>query len=219
MPYCIDCGVKVIDNSKECPLCTRELEYPRREGNRYPHFPITKGRVEFLKVKKSNPFLLSLITLFTLLVSVIPLGIDFITDTKITWSLYTLSSFFYLYLTGAGIVIYRGRGFLIYTSININTALFLFTLDLISPKNSWFLEYALTGFIFLQGISLLTALIVRNQESRLIKSSIIILALAIFLFILDYSILSTTTWSIITGSILIPTSIFLITVKFLLKDF
>lgn len=219
MPYCIDCGVKVVDNSKNCPLCRRELEYPKKEGRSYPSFPEATGKIEFLKVKRTNPFLLSLLTLFTLVLSTIPLGIDFITDSKITWSLYTLSTFLYLYLIGGSITLFLGRGFLIYTFINLNTALYLFVLDLITPHSNWFTQYALTGFIFLQGISLLTALIIRNLESRLLKSSIIIMAMAIFLIILDYSILQILSWSIISGSILIPTSIFLITIKFLLKDF
>lgn len=218
MPYCIDCGVKVIDNSINCPLCQRELDYPESKKKLYPFYPKDTGKIIFLKVKKTNPIVISLITFFTTILSIIPLGIDIISDGIITWSLYTTSTFIYLYITGLLITLFLGRGFIIYTCINLSTALYLFILDTITPGITWFTEYALTGFIFLQGISLITALIVRILTSKLLRSSIIVLAVAIFLIILDTSIQGFVSWSIITGSILLPTSLFLIGIKLVIND-
>lgn len=218
MPYCIDCGVKVVDNSISCPLCQRELDYPESKKKILPYYPKDRGKIIFLKVKKTNPIVVSLITFFTTILSIIPLGIDIISDGQVTWSLYTTSTFIYLYITGLLIALFLGRGFIIYTCINLNTALYLFILDSISPGANWFTKYALTGFIFLQVISLLTALVVRILSSRLLRSSIIVLSVGIFLIVLDTSIRGFVSWSIITGAILLPTSLFLAGIKLAIKD-
>ena len=63
MSYCVNCGVELEENARECPLCSTPVVNPREQTRRDASaFPEQKGQVETVK-RKDLGLLLSMVIL------------------------------------------------------------------------------------------------------------------------------------------------------------
>lgn len=215
MPYCIDCGVKVSDNHKNCPLCRREIEFPSEPSKKYPNYPTSPGKIKFFKVKNSKRknTLVTFLGFILLLISSITLGINYISAGKIGWSLISTSTFAFIFLVIYLISILSSSPYILYSGINILLGFYLFLLDGLTSQFNWFLEYALESFIYLQFSSLGCLIIFKAVKSYLYRAAVIIIMSSIYLNLIDINIFNKISWSIISSSVLLPSTIFLIILK------
>lgn len=215
MPYCIDCGVKVSGNYKKCPLCKRKIEFPEEPNKKYPDYPKSTGKIKFFKVRnsKKKSTLVTFLGFILLLISSITLGINYISAVTLDWSLISTTTFIFIFLVIYAITVLSTTPYLLYSIINILLGFYLFLLDILTGNAKWFLQYALESFIYLQFSSLGCLIIFKVVKSYLYRASVILIMSSIYLNLIDINIFNQISWSIITSSILLPTTLFLFILK------
>lgn len=220
MPYCIQCGVKLNDRYTYCPLCSIELEYSSERKEIPPLYPNEVHKISIIKTQANTKewITIHLAGFFTSLIILLITGIDYYVNSELTWSLYVAISSLFVYLVFTAAVHLKSNPKILYAALNANLGLFLFGLDLLTSNSSWFMTYALPCLISLQLIVIVIGFLIRGVTQSLIKAVIIILVTNIFLIIINEIITSTISWSLITTSILLPVSIFLIYLSSLFKN-
>ena len=91
MSYCVNCGVKLKNSEKVCPLCNTEVINPKKEEYK----PVYSGTIEEYK-QINYKYVCKLITFILLIISLITMFCDLLISKKITWSIYVLVSIIYL---------------------------------------------------------------------------------------------------------------------------
>lgn len=220
MPYCIHCGVKLNDRYDSCPLCDIELEYSEKRQIVPPLYPKEVHKISIIKNQANTKEWITLhfIGFLTALITLLTTGIDFYLNNNLSWSLFVTISILFVYLSYTLIVHLKGNPILLYGAENTLLGLFLFGLDLLTKDNTWFVEYALPCFISLQLISITLKFFLKGIKQKIIKAVIIILVTNIFLIIINEVTSSTITWSLITTSIFIPVSLYLIYISIKIRN-
>lgn len=89
MSKCRNCNVEISDETERCPLCGSVLEYTGEVENMYPD----------VRVYTRKMTMISKIYLFcALLVEVLLIYINVVTESQIAWSAITGLGFFYGYM-------------------------------------------------------------------------------------------------------------------------
>ena len=89
MSKCRNCNVEISDETERCPLCGSVLEYTGEVENMYPD----------VRVHTRKMTMISKIYLFcALLVEVLLIYINVVTESQIAWSAITGLGFFYGYM-------------------------------------------------------------------------------------------------------------------------
>lgn len=215
MAYCIECGIKLSNNYIKCPLCQRDIEFPVTTSKKYPDYPNTTGKIIFFKVKRSGKkrTIVNLVGFMFLLITSILLGINYISSGLLSWSKVTTATFVYIFLSIYIITVLSSSPYILYSILNFLLGTYLFSLDILTSEPYWFIEYALRCFIYLQFLSLASLIIFKAVKSNLYRSSVIVLFSSIYLILVNLSISNKVSWSLITSSILLPTTLFLIVLK------
>jgi len=93
MSYCVNCGVKLIESEKECPLCDCPVINPfgNKELPENAERPYPKRR-DILKGIVDRRFIISVISIIYLISIIICAAVDFIINSAFTWSLITTTS-------------------------------------------------------------------------------------------------------------------------------
>ncbi len=94
MSYCVNCGVKLAESEKLCPLCEIPVHNPHASGGEEEYAPYPP-RVETQRINRSFIAVLGLLIL--LVPIVVTFVCDLLSDFHIEWSLYVI---------GAALVIY-----------------------------------------------------------------------------------------------------------------
>ena len=101
MSYCVECGVELADYHDKCPLCGTPVNNPNRpldfSKNEYPvfkkHHAITNRRKV---VRRLVGFILSMCFM---MMALIPMLINLMVSSSLTWSLYPLFSCILLWVS------------------------------------------------------------------------------------------------------------------------
>lgn len=212
MPYCIHCGVKLNDRYSYCPLCSIELEYTSKRKSMPPLYPKEVYKISIIKSQTNTKewFTIHFMGFLTALISLLTSGIDYYINENLTWSLFVIISILYVYTSLSALIHLKLNPLLLYAVENTLLGIFLFGLDILTGNTTWFIQFALPCFISLQLISLSLKFLLRGVKQRLIKAVIVLLITNIFLIIINEITLSTISWSLITTSVFIPTSLFFI---------
>lgn len=159
--YCINCGVKLADSQKKCPLCDTvvfhpELTRPQAE----PMYP--SGRYPVSKVNRYG--ILAIITAIFLLPLIITLLVDNQISGTVTWSGYVAGAIVLCYVVLVLPYWFRKYHPVVMTPCNFAAvALYLLYIDLVNPGR-WFLGFALP---VVGGIGLIvTAVVVLTRYLR-----------------------------------------------------
>lgn len=186
MSYCVNCGVELEAEARECPLCNtpvinpRELEKSRSggisglDGNKEDDsaFPREKGQVETVK-RKDLGLLLSMV----ILASVATCGIlNLLVFRGTLWSLAVIGACVILWVFMIPVVIYTKLP--IYVSLLLDggaVALYLYMLTFLSGSSDWFLGLGLPIVALVTGVAEAVTVCIR----RLPRS---FLTVALYLF-------------------------------------
>ena len=190
--YCINCGVKLADSEKRCPLCGTVPFHPdfvRQEGealyptDRVPKFKAGKGAV------------LTAITLLLLIPIFVTLICDVSIHSAITWSGYVVGGIVLLYIAAVLPQWFTTPNPVIFVPIAfVATGLYVLYIDL-EVQGGWFLGFAfpVVGILGLI-VTAVVALCRYTRGAELYIFGGALLALGAFLPLMEY--LMTVTFSL-----------------------
>ena len=151
MSYCVQCGVKLSDYHKKCPLCNTEVLNPNkplvRANSDYPDY-----HVEDAKEKKTIKHYVTgiILSLQAFVYSAVVLLIDWLTGDGITWSLIPVIS---LALAWFGVAMpfmkRKNTFFRLYTYDSIAVIIYILLLNFIISKNFIWARYVAVSVTFL----------------------------------------------------------------------
>lgn len=142
MSYCVNCGVKLPDDDKECPLCGTTVINPSDDKKKNPE---QKPYPEFIPVQKqkvSKNSIVSLVTLIFILPDLLCIISDFSVSGGISWSGYVITSLLFVYLLFVIPFLLGDRPLICPMLICFDVLLFLFYLEYKTGGN-WFFTFAL----------------------------------------------------------------------------
>lgn len=156
MSYCVQCGVKLADYHKACPLCNTTVINPNvSEFTLNKDYPQYRTRHKNEKNASNKMFTAILLTVLLAIYSIIVLFLDLFITKGISWSLYPLSSFALLWV-GVVLPFFRKRNpfFTLFSIDSLAVAVFLLVLNLIISQNLLWAKFttlaiALVWFIML----------------------------------------------------------------------
>lgn len=142
MSYCVNCGVKLDSNLKECPLCNTPIVNPKEleRLSKTPTFPEKKGQVE--NVKRFD--LGILITLILVSTSLSCLLLNLFVFKENLWSLAIIGICMVLFVMLIPLIIYTKLP-IYFSFLADGTAIgvYLYLITFITPSSNWFFSLAL----------------------------------------------------------------------------
>jgi hypothetical protein len=169
MSLCPNCKVEVGNSVHHCPLCHALIQpgdSPPPTHHAYPEQVLDPDDRDKLTIREKHQIFLELYSGCSLIAAVVVLAIDILVDRRLSWSLYPLVSFAYLWLLVCMPVILTGHPWLIFAVLSPSSLLFLFLLDAIDGRMEWFYPVGLAlGLLFAGAVAaccVLTALAKRK---------------------------------------------------------
>ena len=154
--YCINCGVKLSDTERACPLCGTVPYHPdlvRTEADSlYPKNKYPKTR------KVSRVAIMTAISAAALLAIIIPTLCDLSIFSRITWSAYVIGAVLMAYLSFVMPFWFKKPNPVVFTAVFfVLSGLYLLFINLIT-KGDWFLTFAFptVGFMGLTVTAVVT---------------------------------------------------------------
>ena len=148
----------ISDETERCPLCGSVLEYTGEVENMYPD----------VRVHTRKMTMISKIYLFcALLVEVLLIYINVVTESQIAWSAITGLGFFYGYMLIRFAILgktgYRAK----ITVLTLMAILIVIAIDFLVGYRGWSVNYALPSAIILVDVGIIICMIVnrRNWQS------------------------------------------------------
>lgn len=153
--YCINCGVKLADTEKVCPLCDTVVYHPdlQREDVR-PLYPQNRRP----KLKAGSKVLSGVVLFLFLIPVVVTFLVDFQFDRELNWFFYALGALVLSYIAFALPLWFRKPNPVIFVPCTFAAAaLYLFYINF-ATGGKWFLTFALpvTGGICLIATTVVT---------------------------------------------------------------
>ena len=168
MSKCRNCNVEISDETERCPLCGSVLEYTGEVENMYPD----------VRVHTRKMTMISKIYLFcALLVEVLLIYINVVTESQIAWSAITGLGFFYGYMLIRFAILgktgYRAK----ITVLTLMAILIVIAIDFLVGYRGWSVNYALPSAIILVDVGIIICMIVnrRNWQSYMMWQIFMIL--------------------------------------------
>lgn len=219
MAYCPKCGVEVETN--RCPLCSHVI---LKDIHRVPfsHSVNVEKRHIFLSNSAKKAIFNASSIFLAVLISAICLTIDVVFDKKISWSIYPIIPVITIALiTTVSIYV---KGILKPIGILILFLGMLFFLDMTIPVQSFFLKISLPISILLSLISLGVVVLINKSKTKGANvPAYILIGLAFYTIVIDMVINNylhgslNIGWSLITTVTLVPISIFLLYIHYILS--
>ena len=164
MSYCVNCGVKLKNSEKKCPLCNTKVINPNKIINDYA--PVYSNKIDNFK-RINYKYLSKIVILILMITSFLILLLDYISYRTITWSLYVVASILYLGTHLSFAVIKN-----IYISLIIHlisTELFMLFIAYMTNGMHWCL-YLVLPFIFIVWIYImLVTYLIKKKKGEFLK--------------------------------------------------
>ncbi len=183
--YCINCGVKLSDTEKECPLCKTRVFHP--DLDRLPGTPLYPDRLP--RERKETKALSLLLTLLWLLPAILVFLVDRQIHGEVTWSGYVIGS---LGLSYVALILpswFKKANPVIFTPCSFAAiGLFLLYINW-KTQGNWFLSFAfpVTGGICLIVTTVVTLMRYVPKGSFFIFGGAVI-ALGCFMLLVEFLI-------------------------------
>ena len=162
MSYCVNCGVKLKNSEKVCPLCNIEVINPKKEEYK----PVYSGTIEEYK-HINNKYVCKLITVILLVMSLITMFCDLLISKKITWSIYVLVSIIYLD-SKLSFFLFKRKSISLIIELFASEIL-MFVIAYLNNGLHWFL-YLVCPFIFIVWLYIILCIFVfSNKKYDLLK--------------------------------------------------
>ena len=156
MSLCPNCKVEVGNSVRHCPLCHALIQpgdSPAPIHHAYPEQVLDPDDRDKLTIREKHQIFLELFTACSLIAAVVVLAFDILLDRRLSWSLYALVCFAYLWLLVCMPVIFTGHPWSIFAVLSPSSLLFLFLLDAIDGRTQRFFPWGwLFGLLFEGGV-------------------------------------------------------------------
>lgn len=229
MPYCPDCGVE-IGNAPVCPLCgarnprsqaAAESNCPDVNESNHPSqrqgFLGKAAEAESLTVFEKRKIAWEVLSVaFSIAIVALSL-INILVAGKLSWSLYPVSAFFFVWVLATAILIMGETSRLRYVLAILDVPIFLLALGLFTGDLSWAWRLAVPISLFSEIVIAGVALSVKSAKRQglnilayiLVGAALICLGVETFVDLFAFGKISLG-WSAITAIALIPIACFLI---------
>lgn len=228
MPYCPDCGVE-IGNALVCPLCGAKnprLSLPPKPdcedmkgSDRPPRKPGFLGddrEAEALTVSEKRKIAWEVLSV-AFAIAIIALSlINLLIAAKLSWSLYPVSAFFFMWILATAFLLMGEDSRLRYLLAVLDVPVFLLALGVFTGDLSWAWRLAVPIALFAVIVIAAVVLSVRSAKRKglnifafiLVGVALICLGVEIFVDLFAHGKISLE-WSAITAIALIPIAVFL----------
>lgn len=214
MSYCVNCGVKLKESEKVCPLCNTKVINPNNLKTEF--IPAYSQNIE--KTKKVNKkYLCFLITIILMGVTIITVLCNLIFTGNITWSIYVVASILFLN-SKLSFVLFKNKFFPLFIDL-LTTETLIYVIAYLNNGLHWF-YYLVCPFIFIIWIYIIlcTFVLGKKKYNLLRRFSVAFSFISVILLIIESCIdmykyeKITINWSIyaILPIIIIGTILFLI---------
>ena len=214
MSYCVNCGVKLKESEKVCPLCNTKVINPNNLKTEF--IPAYSQNIE--KTKKVNKkYLCFLITIILMGVTIITVLCNLIFTGNITWSIYVVVSILFLN-SKLSFVLFKNKFFPLFIDL-LTTETLIYVIAYLNNGLHWF-YYLVCPFIFIIWIYIIlcTFVLSKKKYNLLRRFSVAFSFISVILLIIESCIdmykyeKITINWSIyaILPIIIIGTILFLI---------
>lgn len=214
MSYCVNCGVKLKESEKVCPLCNTKVINPNNLKTDF--IPAYSQNIE--KTKKVNKkYLCFLITIILMGVTIITVLCNLIFTGNITWSIYVVASILFLN-SKLSFVLFKNKFFPLFIDL-LTTETLIYVIAYLNNGLHWF-YYLVCPFIFIIWIYIIlcTFVLSKKKYNLLRRFSVAFSFISVILLIIESCIdmykyeKITINWSIyaILPIIIIGTILFLI---------
>ena len=191
MSYCVQCGVRLSDDLKKCPLCQTAVNNPNLpDKNRESDQP---EKVEEMIGRMDRNYLCQLTVIIAMIPALTVLLID-ILDGGGAWSPYAIGALVMCWFFFAVPLVYRFSKPYPYVTLDVLALCgYLALIAAMTDGFSWYLNIALPLLVLLGATTLLVMLVLRRLQMRkIIKGVFLLLILSAFLItlevILDFAI-------------------------------
>ncbi|MCH5334063.1 MAG: zinc ribbon domain-containing protein [Agathobacter sp.] len=168
MSKCIKCGVTILDDTDQCPLCRHVL---KREGDSRNTYPDAIG------VTRRFRFVENLVLFLSLLAAAVLIYVNYVTHSEVPWCLVAILILFFGNAVLRLAVIGK-TGYMFKTLALWSLALILlFGIDRLTGYHGWSLDYVLPGGIMLIDLAILVLMCTnaRNWQSYMMAQLLMIL--------------------------------------------
>ena len=174
--YCKKCNVKLKEYLHECPLCHTKVHNIDDESNPYDSY------VENFQTRVNIKYFSKLIMKSLFLVSLITLLVNLIVNGKVNWSLYAITSSFYICSFYAYVILENKKSAFIINMLSLEVLLFV--ISYLTHSTSWFL-YLVGPIILMVLFFVLLNIYLARYKNMLRNFSVILMYIALILFLLN----------------------------------
>ncbi len=168
MSKCRKCNIEILDETERCPLCNSVLVQTDELENMYPNVRIIARKL----------MLISRIYLFgAILLEVLLVYLNVVTDSKTWWSIITALCFVYVYMLIRFAILGKSGYKSKVIVLTLIAVLIAVASDFVSGYRGWSVNYALpSGILFIDlGILILMFVNRRNWQSYMMWQILMIL--------------------------------------------
>ena len=174
--YCKKCNVRLKEYLKECPLCHTKVENKNDETNPYNPY------VENFSTRVNIKYFSKIIIEFLILVSLITLIVNICVNKTVNWSLYAISSSFYISSFYTYIIFVDKKNAFMVNMFSLE--LLLLIISYLTHGLNWFLF--IVGPIILIIIYFVLLNIYLSKYNNILRNfSILLTYIALVLFLLN----------------------------------
>lgn len=220
MSYCVNCGVKLADSEKKCPLCQTEVINPNIIIQKSISKPYPDNTITFKILPNSVKTLL--VTVIFILPVAVSLICNYSISSVISWSKFVVLSLIFAYSISIYSILCFKRNSNVFNILVYHVLLctYLFAMNKLC-KGNWFLTFAvpLVLLLFIYFL-VITLVITRNHLTKLFCTGFIMLLSGVFCVFLEtilnfaFKFRTTILWSIYPCITLFIISIVLFIIDF-----
>ena len=155
MSKCRKCNIEILDETERCPLCNSVLVQTMELENMYPN----------VRIMARKMMLISRIYLFcAILLEVLLVYINAVSDSKTWWSIITALCFLYVYMLIRFAILgksgYKSKVFV----LTVIAVLMLVAIDFVSGYQGWSVNFVLpSGILFFDSVILMMIFVNRRN--------------------------------------------------------
>lgn len=212
--YCINCGVKLADTEKHCPLCATPVYHPDlKQPAGEPQYPL----YHYPELPVGPKTALLIITALFLLPIIVTFPCDLLIDGRLNWFGYVSGALTVLYATFILPFWFKKPNPAIFVPITfLCVGLYLLYINL-ATGGSWFLSFAFPLVTFLGILYTTVATLLRYiRKGRLFIFGGASLALGLYIPLIEYFLVITFSGLHFTGWSFLPLVVFVLLGGFLI---
>jgi len=164
MSYCVNCGVKLKNSEKKCPLCNTIVINPNKENVYEPAYSNVIEKFNSINLS----YLVKLIMIILFILALVTVVCNIIISKKISWSIYVVSSI--IYVSSHLSFLIRKSIFIPLTIELISLELLLFIIAYLNNGMHWYLYLVFPFILVLWVYIILCTYFVKKRKKSLLRN-------------------------------------------------